>query len=87
LELLRLLLAEVESLYLSLPAGDAVYREWRDSLITLGRKVHVSSGEASYDGIAESVAGDGSLLLRDSDGSLSRISAGDVSLCDLNSEG
>ena len=87
LELLRRLLAEVENLYLSLPDGETVYREWRDSLITLGRKVRVSSGEAAYEGIAESVARDGSLLLRGLDGSLSRISAGDVSLCDLNSEG
>ena len=84
LELLRRLLVEVENSYLSLPQGEAVYREWRDKLITLGRKVHVSSGEAIYEGIAESVASDGSLLLRSLDGSLSQISAGDVSLCDLN---
>ncbi len=87
LELLRRLLAEVENLYLSLPDGEAVYREWRDRLITLGRKVRVSSGEAAYEGIAESVARDGSLLLRGLGGSLSRISAGDVTLCDLNSKG
>lgn len=84
LELLRRLLVELEKLYLSLPAGDAVYREWRDRLVTLGRKVHVESGEAIYEGTAESIAKDGSLWLRRSDGSLSRISAGDVSLCDLN---
>ncbi len=84
LGLLRRLLVEVENLYLSLPQGEAVYREWRDRLVTLGRKVRVSSGEAAYEGIAESVARDGSLLLRGLDGRLSRISAGDVSLCDLN---
>ncbi len=82
LELLRRLLAEVENFYLSLPVGESVYREWRDSLITLGRQVRVSSGEATYEGIAEAVARDGSLLLRGSDGSLNRISAGDVTLCD-----
>jgi BirA family biotin operon repressor/biotin-[acetyl-CoA-carboxylase] ligase len=86
LELLRHLLVEVENLYLLLPDGETVYREWRDNLITLGRRVHVSLGEVTYDGIAEAVAKDGSLLLRGSDGSLSRILAGDVSLCDLNGE-
>ena len=87
LELLRCLLVKIENLYLSLPAGDSVYREWRNSLVTLGRKVRVSAGEAIYEGIAESVARDGSLLLRDLNGSLSQISAGDVSLQDINSEG
>ena len=86
LEVLRRLLLEVERLYLSLPKGEAVYREWRDRLVTLGQKVHVSSGEATYDGVAESVARDGSLQLRGLDGSLSRISAGDVTLHDLNKE-
>ena len=87
LELLKRLLVEVENLYLSLPAGESVYREWRDRLVTLGKKVRVSSGEATYDGIAESVASDGSLLLRGLDGRLSRISAGDVTLRDISSEG
>ena len=87
LELLRCLLVKIENLYLSLPAGDSVYREWRNSLVTLGRKVRVSAGEATYEGIAESVARDGSLLLRGLNGSLSQISAGDVSLQDINSEG
>jgi BirA family biotin operon repressor/biotin-[acetyl-CoA-carboxylase] ligase len=80
LDLLRCLLAEIEKLYLALPSGDAVYREWRDNLVTLGKKVKVSSGETSYEGIAESVASDGSLLLRQPDGSLRKIVAGDVTL-------
>ncbi|GAH82266.1 unnamed protein product, partial [marine sediment metagenome] len=80
LALIRCLLAETERLYLALPAGESVYQEWRDNLVTLGKKVVVRSGEATYKGIAESVASDGSLLLRQSDGSLTKIVAGDVTL-------
>ena len=80
LDVIRCLLAEIERLYLALPSGDAVYREWRDNLVTLGKRVQVSSEETTYEGIAESVASDGSLLLRQSDGSLTKIVAGDVTL-------
>lgn len=82
LSLIRQLLAETEKLYLTLPAGESIYREWRDSLVTLGQKVRVRSGKMTYTGTAESVATDGSLLLRHPDGSLTRIVAGDVTLRD-----
>lgn len=80
LDMIRCLLAEVEILYLALPTGQSVYQEWRDNLVTLGKKVQVSSGTTTYKGVAESVASDGSLLLRQSDGSLIKIVAGDVTL-------
>jgi len=82
LELIRRLLLEIERLYLALPAGESIYEEWRDRLVTLGRRVSVNWGTTSYEGIAESVASDGSLLLRHSDGSLTKIVAGDVTLRD-----
>jgi BirA family biotin operon repressor/biotin-[acetyl-CoA-carboxylase] ligase len=80
LKIVRSLLAQAEKLYLALADGDSVFRQWRDRLVTLGKEVQVSSGEASYQGIAESVAADGSLLLRRPDGSLLKIVAGDVTL-------
>ncbi len=80
LDIIRCLLVETEKLYLALPSGQSVFQEWRDRLVTLGKKVQVSTGEASYKGIAESVASDGSLLLRQPDGSLTKIVAGDVTL-------
>ena len=80
LDLIQCLLVEVERLYLTLQAGGSIYEEWRDSLVTLGKRVHVKSGNEVYEGIAESVARDGSLLLRHSDGSLTKIVAGDVTL-------
>jgi len=82
IDLIRRLLVEVEKLYLALPSGESVYQEWRSRLVTLGRRVRVSWGKTKYEGTAESVAEDGSLLLRCSDGSFTRIVAGDVTLRD-----
>lgn len=79
-EMIRCLLVEAENLYLALPEGDSVFREWRDRLVTLGKEVELISGKTSYKGVAESVANDGSLLLRQPDGNLIKIVAGDVSL-------
>lgn len=78
LALIRELLVAMERLYLALPGS--VYEEWRDRLVTLGKRVSVTWGDTRCDGIAESVARDGSLLLRQPDGSITRIVAGDASL-------
>ena len=82
LGVIQRLLVEMERLYLALQAGGSIYEEWRDSLVTLGRRVRVKSGKTVCEGVAESVAGDGSLLLRHSDGSLTKIVAGDATLRD-----
>jgi len=82
LRVIQRLLVEVERLYLALQAGGSIYEEWRDSLVTLGRRVRVKSGKTVYDGVAESVARDGSLLLRHSDGDLTKVVAGDATLRD-----
>ena len=82
LDVIRQLLVEIEKLYLTLQTGGSVFEEWRDRLVTLGRKVRVKSGKTTYEGIAESVATDGSLLLRHPDGSLTKIASGDVTLRD-----
>jgi len=82
LALVRALLTEMERLYLALPDGDSVYREWRARLVTLGRRVRVETGGVVLEGTAESAARDGSLLLRHPDGSSTQIVAGDVRLRD-----
>lgn len=82
LDILRQLLVETEKLYLALRVGESIFEEWRDNLVTLGKRVYVKSGETTIEGTAESVAPDGSLLLRRPDGSLARIVAGDVTLRD-----
>ncbi len=78
LDVIRQLLVEMERLYLTLPMGESIYEQWRDRLVTLGKRVCVKSNETTYEGIAESVTTDGSLLLRHSGGSLTKIVAGDV---------
>ncbi len=80
LEIVRRLLCEMERLYLSSTESDAVYEEWRDRLATLGKKIRVTSGTGTQEGIAEDVDADGALLLRLPDGSLDRVLAGDVTL-------
>ena len=76
--IVRRLLVELDRLYLTLSSRKAIYEGWRDRLVTLGKQVRVKSGDAMYEGVAESVAEDGRLLLRQLDGSLVQIVAGDV---------
>ena len=80
LEIIRRLLVEFEKLYLVVQSGETVYQEWRDSLNTLGKRVHARSGNKVYEGIAESVDEDGSLMLRCSDGKLKKFTSGDITL-------
>lgn len=80
LELIRSLLVELEKLYTVLQTGRSVYEEWRDNLITLGRKVRLDTGETVHEGTAESVNRDGSLMLRSLNGNTIRVVAGDVNL-------
>jgi len=79
-KIIRSLLTEFERLYLSLPAGEPIYKTWRERLATLGRRVKVKSGSVTLEGIAESVDGSGALMLRQADGSLTRVITGDVTL-------
>jgi BirA family biotin operon repressor/biotin-[acetyl-CoA-carboxylase] ligase len=79
-DIIRGLLVEIERLYLTLPDGESIYKEWRDRLVTLGRRVCVESGNSTFEGIAESVDRSGALMLRHADGSSIRIVAGDITL-------
>jgi len=79
-EVIRCLFVEMENLYLSLGDGELVYQEWRDRLITRGRRVQVVDGKKMLEGVAETVTKDGSLVLRHDNGSISYIVAGDVTL-------
>jgi BirA family biotin operon repressor/biotin-[acetyl-CoA-carboxylase] ligase len=83
LDLIRHLLKEIESYYLlTSSAGDTVYQQWQQRLITLGKKVRATSatGKTTLEGIAESADRDGSLWLRLADRSLTKVLAGDVTL-------
>jgi len=80
LDIIRTLLVEIEKLYLISKNGDALYKEWCENMDTIGKKVSAKSGDIVYEGIVESVAEDGSLILLLSDGKLVNFTAGDVTL-------
>lgn len=80
LKIIRSLFTEFEKLYLKLPHGKSVYEAWRDRLVTLSKKVRATYGSQIIEGIAESVDESGTLSIRQSDGSLITVVAGDVTL-------
>lgn len=79
-EIIRALLTEFDRLYLARADREMIFQEWRNNLVTLGKRVQVTSGGNVIYGVAEDVDKDGSLLLRQEDGTLVRVVAGDVTL-------
>ncbi len=80
--LLRHLLQEMDALYLDLRDGRSPIEEWRNLLVTLGNSIKVQWQEEVQVGYAEDVDQQGNLLLRQRDGSLISVPAGDVTLMD-----
>jgi BirA family transcriptional regulator, biotin operon repressor / biotin---[acetyl-CoA-carboxylase] ligase len=80
LELVRQVLFNLDTLYLSMTQRDFILQEWKNRLSTLGQDVEIKQGNRVYRGIAESVSKDGSLLIRQKDGKSVRIIAGDIIL-------
>ncbi|HIP97407.1 MAG TPA: biotin--[acetyl-CoA-carboxylase] ligase, partial [Anaerolineae bacterium] len=80
MELLRAILISIEERYARLRAGESPHAEWAARLATLGQRVIVTTPTEQWGGVAEGVDADGALLLRDENGVLRRILAGDVTL-------
>jgi BirA family transcriptional regulator, biotin operon repressor / biotin---[acetyl-CoA-carboxylase] ligase len=80
LEVIRTVLIEMDRLYTDLPQGERLLHQWKTHLITLGQQIQVNMGDQVYTGRAESVTDDGSLMVRQKDGYLVRVIAGDVML-------
>jgi BirA family biotin operon repressor/biotin-[acetyl-CoA-carboxylase] ligase len=80
LSLLHNYLAGVESRYETLRAGLSPHPEWAARLVTLGQDVVVRTPEGVHQGVAEAVDETGALLLRQPDGEVRRVLAGDVTL-------
>jgi BirA family biotin operon repressor/biotin-[acetyl-CoA-carboxylase] ligase len=78
--LVESLLTEIERLYLRLPDGGAIFRDWESRLITLGKRVVVTNGNRVMEGIADSVDETGAIRLLLDDGSVARVIGGDVTL-------
>ena len=79
-DLLRQLLQDLDALYLQLDSGQSPITEWRDLLETVGQRVDATWGYDSYSGVAEGIDEVGNLLLRQDDGQLVTLTAGDVTL-------
>ena len=81
LPLLWAVLRAIDARYLALGAGAPdLHAAWARRLVTLGRTVTVSTGDAAWQGTAEVVDAEGALLVRRADGSIERIIAGDVTV-------
>jgi BirA family biotin operon repressor/biotin-[acetyl-CoA-carboxylase] ligase len=81
-DVLRHLLQGMDSLYLQLAQGRTPLAEWKALLDTLGRRVRVSWQDQVCWGQAEDVDELGNLQLRQDDGRLVTLTAGDVTLHD-----
>jgi BirA family biotin operon repressor/biotin-[acetyl-CoA-carboxylase] ligase len=82
IKIIQTLLTDFERLYIKLPDGKAIFKAWRDKLVTLGKKVKATSSQDIIEGTAESVDESGALLIRGADGELTTVVAGDVTLRD-----
>ncbi|MFA5629196.1 MAG: biotin--[acetyl-CoA-carboxylase] ligase [Dehalococcoidales bacterium] len=78
--LIREFLTEFEKLYSLAAQSDLVYKEWRDNMDTIGKKVSAKSGNTSYKGKVKGVTEDGRLVIETSDGETINFTAGDVIL-------
>ena len=78
--LLRQFLMDLDALYLALGQGKSPIEEWQDLLETTGQRLEATWGDDTYTGVAEGTDELGNLLLRQDDGSLITLTAGDVTL-------
>jgi BirA family biotin operon repressor/biotin-[acetyl-CoA-carboxylase] ligase len=76
--LIRLLAALEQYVHAAEGTPDAVIRQWRDRLDTLGRQVRVQSTTGMVEGVAVDVDAEGALLVRAHDGTTSPVHAGDI---------
>lgn len=77
------ILRRLDARYLDLLEGGPQARrtlraDWRERLVTLGRRATIHQREATLAGVAEDVDDDGALLLRQDDGRLTTVLWGDV---------
>lgn len=78
--LLRALLRRLDARYLALKHGrrDELFAAWRARLVTLGQRVEVRLAGGVLHGTAEDVDPAGTLRVRDAQGAVHRVAAGDV---------
>ena len=78
-ELLACLTYSLEARHVqSSSAPDELWEEWSENLVTIGRRIRLSTPNGDVTGIAETVTNSGELILRADDGSRESYSAGEV---------
>ena len=77
-ELLREILQQLDALYIQLNHGNSPVEEWEELLDTLGQRVRVTWQGEEYVGFADGVDTQGSLLLRQDNGQVCTLAAGDA---------
>lgn len=82
LDIIRAVLKELDELYelLLQKRHKDIIKAWKKHGITIGKNVHILSGETSYEAFAEDISEDGKLLVRCIDGSRRQVMSGEVSL-------
>ncbi len=78
--LLVAFLNKLDAHYQAMRAGWSPHQRWRQYLNTLGQEVHVSTPAGVIKGVAEDVDADGALLVRQPNGVVKHVLAGDVTL-------
>lgn len=80
LPLLRALLERLDARYAALRRGDHadLFERWHDRLTTLGQPVQISLPHGELRGVAEDVERSGALRVRDEQGTLHTVLAGDL---------
>ncbi len=78
-ELLREILQQLDALYIQLNHGNTPVEEWEELLDTLGQRVRVTWQGEEYVGFADGVDAQGSLMLRQDNGQVRTLAAGDAS--------
>lgn len=79
-ELFRRCLIEMDTIYKLFPDTQEIFNRWKQNIVTLGHKVLANRDNINYSGVAESLTNEGNLLLRQSDGKLVELIAGETTL-------
>jgi BirA family biotin operon repressor/biotin-[acetyl-CoA-carboxylase] ligase len=76
------LLLEIEKVYEDLKQGraDAIVSEWRSRSVTLGKEIIATSGNATVEGVAVDVDGNGALAVKTADGTIKYLHAGEITI-------
>lgn len=61
-------------------ASSRIIDEWKKRTVTLGREVQVTSGNTAFRGTATDIDASGALLVRNADGSIRAVHAGEVTV-------